>query len=257
VARYGGQLPRSAGELRSIPGVGRYTAGAIASIAYGEREPVVDGNVMRVLARVYGIDDDVKAAPTQKRLWGLAEQMVPGDAAGDFNQGLMELGATVCTPRGPSCPQCPVASLCVARADGRQEELPITPARKRADELPVLDVAAVWVRRRDKVLLVRRRAEGLFGGMWELPQADRADQLDRAVGLPVTLLSDEPELRHRQLLSHRRLRVRVWRARLGRGPVRPDSSRYDGFCWQRVGELDRRALAAGTARIAEHFALAT
>jgi len=250
VARYDGVLPGEVDELRSLPGIGRYTAGAIASISFGKREPVLDGNVMRVLARIYEIDRDVKASATQSELWKLAGQMVPARSPSEFNQGVMELGATVCTPRNPKCPDCPVAKLCRARASGRQAELPITARRKAADELPLIDVAAAWIERSGKLLLVRRVANGLYGGMWELPQADARDRLGDAIGLQVTPTAQEPAARHRQQLSHRRLRIDVWRARLGRGRVTPDPLRYDRFCWQPLDRLAERGLASGTAKIA-------
>ncbi len=250
VARYDGRVPRTVKELRGLPGIGRYTAGAIASIAYGEPEPVLDGNVMRVLARLYAIDDDVKATATQKRLWDLATELVPADAPGDFNQGMMELGATVCTPTSPTCLVCPLRERCAARAQGRQDELPNLPRRKKADELPLIDAAAAWITRRDKVLLVRRRPGGLFGGLWELPQATSADALHTAVGLPVTLTADAPAVRHRQQLTHRRLQIEVWPARMGKGRVTPDAASYDAFRWQHLDRLDELGLASGTARIA-------
>jgi A/G-specific adenine glycosylase len=254
VARYGGRLPSEASELRALPGIGRYTAGAIASISFDRREPVVDGNVMRVLARVYEIDDNVKSTPVQKRMWQLASEMVPAESPSDFNQGIMELGATVCTPRRPSCGACPLASLCRARATGRQAELPVTPRRKSADELPLIDVAAAWIERRGKLLLMRRVASGLYGGMWELPQAGAPGALDEAIGVAVTLLSDAPAAQHEQQLSHRRLRVRAWRARLGRGRVTPDPARYQAFRWQPLDRLADRGLASGTAQIARALA---
>jgi A/G-specific adenine glycosylase len=254
VARYDGRLPATATELRSISGVGRYTAGAVASIAFDQCEPVVDGNVMRVLARVFAIDDDIKSASTQRRFWSLAGAMVPAAAPGDFNQGIMELGATVCTPTSPSCLVCPLSSLCRARAEGRQAELPVVPARRAAAELPLIAEAAAWIVRRGRLLLLRRRAEGLFGGLWELPQAARRDALEAAIGVPITLLCESPSLRHRQTLSHRRLAIAVWPARLGRGRVRPASDRYDRFRWQPLDALDARALSAGTRAIAARLA---
>ena len=127
-AKWAGVLPERASELRSVPGIGPYTAGAIASIAFGERTPLVDGNVARVLARVYGIELDIKSTAGQRALWDRAGALVtalPETAApGDLNQGLMELGATVCTPTSPRCLICPIATACVANKTGRQAELP-------------------------------------------------------------------------------------------------------------------------------------
>ncbi len=122
---HAGRLPGDVDALRELPGVGRYTAGALASIAFDKPAPIVDGNVARVLARVFAIDADVRSAAVQERLWSEAEQLARGDDPGAMNQALMELGATVCTPRAPQCPACPWQPHCAARAQGRAELLPI------------------------------------------------------------------------------------------------------------------------------------
>lgn len=162
-------VPTSFEELSYLPGIGRYTAGAIASIAFGERVPVVDGNVTRVLARMFCIRDDVTKPATQKLLWALADALVPARRPGDFNQALMELGALVCTPVRPHCETCPLRSTCRAFAQGAVEELPNRGGRKRVRRVTA-DVALV--RRGARVLLHRRGAHGLLAGMWELPVAD-------------------------------------------------------------------------------------
>jgi A/G-specific adenine glycosylase len=226
----GGELPRTADGLRAVPGIGPYTAGAIASIAWGERAPLVDGNVARVLARVYGVDDDVKATAGQRRIWELAAALMTaldGDGgAGELNQGLMELGATVCTPTGPVCPTCPLSASCAARAAGRQDELPRLPARKAAATLPELASVALWIQRRGAVLLARRPAGGLYGGLWELPQGDDAAAAARAVGVRLRGAA-RPLGEHRQVLSHRRLRIELARAAV-RGEPRAAATDDDG-----------------------------
>jgi A/G-specific adenine glycosylase len=211
----GGQLPRTADALRAVPGIGPYTAGAIASIAWGERAPLVDGNVARVLARVCAVDDDVKSTAGQKRIWALAGELMaalPARAApGDLNQAHMELGATVCTPASPACLTCPLSGQCVARAEGRQDQLPRVPARKRAADLRELASVALWIERRGAVLFAQRPAGGLYGGLWELPQGDDAVAAAHAIG--VKLRGATHALgEHRQVLSHRRLRIALARA---------------------------------------------
>ncbi|HSD89485.1 MAG TPA: A/G-specific adenine glycosylase, partial [Kofleriaceae bacterium] len=192
--KWAGALPSRAAELREVPGIGPYTAGAIASIAFGERAPLVDGNVARVLARAYGITEDIKSTAGQKALWSRAGEVMAalpaGHAPGDLNQGLMELGATTCAPTSPRCLVCPLAQLCVAARTGRQDELPVVPARKKESELPILSRAAVWIEADGHVVLARRSPEGLFGGLWELPQGD--DRLEIAKALGVTAIDDEP-----------------------------------------------------------------
>lgn len=257
MARYGGRVPDDPDQLRALPGVGAYTAGAIASIAFGRPEPVVDGNVARVLARVFAIDDDIKAAATRRRLWDLAARLVPADAPGDFNQGIMELGATVCTPRAPRCGACPLSGVCRARAAGRASELPVTRPRRRAGELPVIDVVAAWLVRRRRVLLVRRAGRGLYAGLWELPQAPTPDGIGDAIGLRIALRGSAPAAAHEQLLSHRRLRIRVWRAAAPVGRVRPSPDRYDAFRWCPPDAIGDAGVSAATAQIARAMVAAS
>ncbi|HSJ10388.1 MAG TPA: A/G-specific adenine glycosylase [Longimicrobiales bacterium] len=165
--RHNGALPGTYDALRTLPGVGDYTAGAVASIAFDAREPAVDGNVRRVLSRL--LDEP---APSPARLRAAAARLVPATRPGDFNQALMELGARICTPRSPKCARCPVAAHCAARAAGTQLERPAPRVRKT---LPVIDVATAVLRRADgAVLLVRRPARGLLAGMWTFPGLELA-----------------------------------------------------------------------------------
>ncbi len=177
VTEHGGQLPRTVKELAKLPGVGRYTAGAIASIAYGVDAPVLDGNVKRVLCRLFVIQDDPRLPVTQKRLWELAESLLPPGQAGAFNEALMELGATVCTPRAPDCAHCPLAdtgkdggrktrSYCQAYAQGIVGALPVKAKRK---PIPHYDVTAAVIRKSGKFLIAQRPHEGMLGGLWEFP----------------------------------------------------------------------------------------
>lgn len=162
--RHGGTLPADPAALRQLPGIGDYTAGAIASIAFGLPEPAVDGNVRRVFSRLFDLPD-----PGAAELRAIAARLVPEDRPGDFNQALMELGATVCTPRSPTCGTCPAESLCLARARGIQLERPL-PKPKKA--IPEDDVAtAVLIAADGRTLLTRRPEDGLLGGLWEFPAA--------------------------------------------------------------------------------------
>ena len=169
VRDHGGRVPRDPRALESLPGIGRYTSGAIRSIAFREAAPVVDGNATRVLARLLGL-----RRPDPAELWRAAGELVQGDRPDLLNQAVMELGALVCTPRAPRCPLCPVGRLCAARAAGAPEAFP---ARARRTEPRAVVATAGLVERRGRrpaVLVVRRPPEGLLGGLWELPSVEGA-----------------------------------------------------------------------------------
>lgn len=177
--RHGGEFPADLAAIAELPGIGRYTAGAIASIAFNQPAPIVDGNIERVFARWHGIKGDIKGRANQQRLWQLAHQWVTqGRAAGhqprDLNQALMELGALVCTPRSPRCAQCPVARHCTARKAGDPEAFPKS-ARRAAPQDVRLWFAALFDGK-GRVWMVRREPGGrqslLPDGLWELPHAD-------------------------------------------------------------------------------------
>lgn len=169
---YGGRVPDKREQFGALKGVGPYTTGAVLSIAYNKPEPAVDGNVMRVLARFFLIEDDIVKTGTRQRMEKLARELIPEGRAGDFNQALMELGATVCTPRAPYCLTCPVMETCAGRLAGREASLPVkTKAKPPRPELR----AVVFVRgdgaNAGRFLVRQRPAEGLLARMWELPHA--------------------------------------------------------------------------------------
>jgi A/G-specific adenine glycosylase len=162
----GGKLPQRAKDLRKLPGIGRYTAGAIASIAFGQDEPALDGNIRRVLARLYKVTEPARSSAGETRLWELAEVHLPPGRAGDYNQALMDLGATVCTPRSPACDRCPLADACQAYQLGIQDELPVGSARAK---IPHYTVTAAVICLDQSVLITQRPLNGLLGGLWEFP----------------------------------------------------------------------------------------
>lgn len=164
---HGGDFPRTVAGLRGLAGVGDYTASAVASIAFGVRAAVLDGNVARVTARWRAVDAEIERAATKKRLVQIAEELLVEGRAGDSNQALMELGATVCVPERPRCGECPIAVECVSRAEGTAAEYPKTLPPKSVPK--EIWAAAVIATERGAVLLFRRRSEGLFGGLWEPP----------------------------------------------------------------------------------------
>jgi A/G-specific adenine glycosylase len=165
--RHAGRLPRDPVALRALPGIGRYTAGAVASMAFDLPEPIVDGNVRRVLSRWLALaGSGLRRTSEERPLWELAQELVQGTAPGDLNQSLMELGATICTPRKPDCPACPVRRHCAAVVDGDPERYP----RARPVSTPIsLHVAVAWIVRGARVLLTRRQPESVLRGAWDLP----------------------------------------------------------------------------------------
>ncbi len=187
VVANGGELPRTAERLRELPGIGAYTAGAIASIAFNQPEPLVDGNVTRVLARLLWLKGDLKTSKAQKLLWQVARQLVDPERPGDFNQALMELGSTVCTPLQPRCEGCPVQSLCSAYQRGQPTAVPEPTPSKPSRQ--VVDVSAI-VLTDLRVLLAQRPPEGLWGGLWEFPRTTRAGRE------PIELVAQQIGARH-------------------------------------------------------------
>ncbi len=170
VARHGGCIPRDVAELRRLPGLGRYTAAAIASIAFGARVPAIDGNVTRVMARLIGLSDDPRSAVGRRRIESIVERLLPTQRCGDFNQAMMELGATICLPGGRArCSECPLRRECRAYRANRVAEIP--PARIRS---PQLTETRLLVALHDgpRWLFLRREESGLWGGLWELPNTE-------------------------------------------------------------------------------------
>ena len=166
-SEWDGQFPRSVEDLMTLPGIGRYTAGAIASIAFGATAPVLDGNVIRVYARLTDLADDVTKSATKKQLWSLAEDWLPADRTGDYNQALMDLGRLVCRPRNPDCAACPISAQCAAFKHNTQAERPV---KKKKAPTPHYDVAAGIIYDDDgRMLIAQRPLNGLLGGLWEFP----------------------------------------------------------------------------------------
>lgn len=182
VEQYNGELPRDLEELRKLPGIGRYTLGAIASIAFGMDVAALDGNIKRVYARIFDVAEPIDSPAGEKILWDLADKNLPKGHAGDYNQALMDLGATICMPKNPRCLICPAMKLCKARQHGTQNERPVKQPKK---DVPHYTHAAALVIQRGRVLLAQRPSEGLLGGMWEFPngrvEGDPARGLSKAL----------------------------------------------------------------------------
>jgi A/G-specific adenine glycosylase len=172
VRDHGGAFPGSAASLQALPGIGRSTAAAIAAFCFGERAAILDGNVKRVLARLLAFDADLAAAAAQRALWAQAEALLPPRDVDVYTQGLMDLGATVCTARNPGCDRCPLAACCAAKAQGRPTAYPVKTRRMRRGERTD---TLLWLTQGDAVWLVRRPEQGVWAGLWSLPELGPAD----------------------------------------------------------------------------------
>ncbi len=164
--RFNGTLPKDLKSLQSLPGIGRYTAGAISSIAFDQRAPILDGNIKRVFSRLFDVDTPLQTSETETKLWQIAEDLLPEKKVGEFNQALMELGALVCVSKNPLCDHCPLKDDCLAFQNLLQD---VRPVRKEKSSLPHLQVTAAILKKDGKFLLAKRPEKGLLGGMWEFP----------------------------------------------------------------------------------------
>lgn len=260
---YGGVVPDDPVAIAGLRGVGPYTAGAILSIAYNKPEPAVDGNVMRVLSRYYHIEDDIAKPAARVRMEKLVRELIPEGEAGSFNQALMELGATVCTPKSPICLTCPVMESCAGRIAGKEQQLPV----KTKAKAPRLEYRAAALiegsgERRGKILLRKRPDEGLLAGMWELPHVEvderswRTDEgwmEDLRLNLgeqgvrvqPVAQLSD-----YTHIFSHIRWELRLARC-VDRGLALADDAAE--YRWAAPEELERYTFPKVFNRMLDHI----
>lgn len=247
VQHHRGLLPRNADAWSKLPGIGPYTAGAIASIAFGECVPAVDGNVLRVLARLTFEEGALDARLTRQQLTRHAAELLDPRSPGCFNQALMELGAQLCVPRRPKCTLCPLHRWCAARQAGAQDRLPV---RRRRAAAPEIHFAAGLVQRADCLLVIRRPPAGALGDFWTLPaialtngqKAQNAlrRRLRDLVGAPVRVAAQLATVRHD--FTHRRLRVHVFACQTpGRGP---SPLKTPDVRWVTRNELERLPHAA-------------
>ena len=240
--RWGAEMPLDISALQELPGIGRSTAGAILALAAGQRQPILDGNVKRLLARFAAVEGWPGQASVQAVLWDLAERYTPTERVADYTQAMMDLGALICAPRRPRCNACPLAEGCVAHTRGREADFP---GSKPSRALPVRATRMLLLRSANgKVLLERRSSTGVWGGLWSLPEcppdADIADWCRERWGLTVSVEAPWQVLRHG--FSHFRLDISPIPATVTEaGGVVMDGGR---FVWYNIGRLENLGIPA-------------
>lgn len=262
VADHNGQLPTTAAALQQLKGIGPYTAGAIASIAYGEAAPVLDGNVIRVFARLFNIDDDVRLSGTTQSLWQRAAELmhaVPSGRAGDYNQALMELGRTICRPRNPQCAQCPISDHCRALAAGVQHERPV---KSKKAPTPHYDVTCglIW-NDADQLLIAKRPDDALLGGLWEFPGGKVEDgetmpeclarELQEELAITVDVHDLYMQVKH--AYTHFKITLFAFNCRLQPASPPPECLECADYRWVTVAELHHYAFSRADRKIIEEL----
>lgn len=244
---YGGKIPDTPDEIRTLPGIGPYSAGAILSIAYGQPLPAVDGNVRRILSRIFAIRKAIDDAGVQRNLYEIAETLVPAKHPGDFNQALMDLGATICRPKNPDCVRCPVATLCRARLAGLQNRLPI---KRKAPGIPHRMAAVAVIQNSEgKLLIVQRPVSGLLASFWKLPGGFVDDAEEGKVGLK-SRVREELGISIRvgkklssvdHVYTHFRITLHAYDCRLLKGAPKPIGCQ--AWCWASLADLQKLPLS--------------
>jgi A/G-specific adenine glycosylase len=258
VERHGGAIPSDREGLVALPGIGRYTVGAILSIAFGQVEPILDGNVRRVLCRLYDVEGDPRTPEVEERLWELSAELVqaaPEGRAGEFNEALIELGALVCTPVAPDCPGCPVRDFCLAYDRGT---VALRPLKSTRPPTPYYDTVAAVVRNPGgRLLIIQRPSQGLLGGLWGFPggtvepDEDLPDAVRRTVreqtGLTVTARAPVRKVKH--AYTHFRITLHAFTAELEGGEALPLTCTE--VRWVDLGQLDDYAFPVTDRKVAQ------
>ncbi len=247
-------FPDQLEELLTLPGIGRYTAGAILSIAFGKRAPVLDGNVIRVLTRVFHITDNINQAATQKELWDFAESIMPDSQTRAFNEALMELGATVCIRKNPHCNHCPLMALCEARKLQIQNDLPVKTPKK---PVPYYDVVAALIWHNDKFLITLRPADGLLGNLWEFPggkvklNESHKSALLREIKeeLQLSIKVNELLASVKHAYTHFKITLHVYHCHYLKGEIHLDRHAAQNYKWITPSQLDDYAFPGANRKI--------
>lgn len=257
VDEHGGSVPRTMDDIEDLKGVGPYTAAAVLSIAYQKPHAVLDGNVTRVLARVFAVEEDATTHSTQRHLRRLANDLLDPERPGDFNQAVMELGALVCTPSTPHCDRCPLQDVCHSHAAGTEEDYPITPD---SEPVPHHDIAVGLVFDADGRLLIQRRPDdGLLGGLWEFPGGKQEDgeSMEAACRrevkeeLAIEMEAVEPFYTLSHAYSHFKITLHAFRGYLANGP--PEAREDQPWRWVSIDDLDDYAFPRANRRLIEEL----
>lgn len=247
-----GYLPTTYEGLRTLPGIGPYTAAAVASIAYGETRAAVDGNVVRVLSRVFAVEHDAKSTRMRRAVQALADDVIPRANPGRYNEAVMELGATVCTPVGPDCATCPLSAVCDAARTGRQADFPRSAPRLK---IPHHDIAVGLIIRDGSILIQQRAPDAMLGGLWEFPGGKRQEneqpeetcrrEVREETGLEVEVSTLLTSLRH--AYSHFRITLHAYLCSVVGGSLRPESGQPQK--WVPLDHLDQYAFPRANRRV--------
>jgi A/G-specific adenine glycosylase len=258
VEAYGGQIPDTEEAIRTLPGVGPYTAAAVLSIAYGRPLAVLDGNVARVLTRVFAVADDATSGRTRRHLQALADALLPPEQPARFNEAMMELGATVCTPAAPDCPACPLSPACAAYAEGEPTRYPVS---KKKKPVPHHDIAVGVISDDEgRVLITKRPEDAMLGGLWEFPggkvepgePTDAACRREILEELKVEVEVGEPVARIDHAYSHFRITLHAFLCRIVAGT--PEHFDAQPMRWVAVEDLGDFAFPRANRRLIEALA---
>ncbi len=242
-------MPQSRDEWMTMPGVGRYTASAVSSMTTGERVTVVDGNVSRIISRIFGLYCDVTTGSGQKEIWQVADSLLPERSfPGDFNEAMMEFGALQCVPKSPNCTDCILKNECVAYSEGLVATLPIRNSRKKQKRKMIVETAYCFTNARNEVLLAKRLEKGLYAGLWEFPMASTQEELESELLVPISNVSKPLGIVEKKL-SHRVLKITLVRASLEARKKSPHGTRYQALAWYSKRKIEELAISSTTVSI--------
>lgn len=256
VDRHDGEVPENIEELIKLPGIGRYTAGAVASLAFHKPLPVLDGNIIRVFTRFFHLTDNVSQSGTIRRLWDIAGEMLPERDINPYNQALMELGALVCTPRNPACHECPLRKECRANRLSLQHLLPVKSPKK---PIPHLDVTAGVIWKENQFLITLRPPKGLLGGLWEFPggKLEEGESLEACLKreireeLEIDIQVLSPLIAVKHAYTHFKITLHTFHARYLSGEIVPHDC--DEYRWIGIDELDAYAFPGADRKVIDRL----